>query len=96
MKFFFLFFGSVAVLVVGSLYLFPETEILSDHCTLCGRSRVYYHLAGDKYGSTIYNLRVDVQGDISPSHQHLYVDPEIIDNKNTPRWTLHSSGQQSQ
>ena len=85
------------VLLVGSyLYLFPEAQLFSDHCTLCGRSRVYYHLTGDKYGSTIYNLQIDAPGNSSPTHHHLYVDPQIGDTKIVSRWTLHPNGLQSQ
>ena len=87
---------SLVLLVVGYLYLFPHVELLSDHCHLCRRSRVYYQLVGDKYGSTIYNLHIGAPGDSSLTHHHLYVDPQISDTKSVPRWTLHPNGLQSQ
>jgi hypothetical protein len=96
MKRLLLFILVIAALGAGYLYLFPEVEILSDHCIACDRTRVYDHLAGDKYGSTIYNLQVERPGNTSPTHRHVYVDPQISDTRALPRWSLRASGTQAQ
>lgn len=87
---------AVLVLAGGYLYLFPDVQLLSDHCIACGRSRVYYQLGSDKYGSTIYNMQVERPGDTSPSHPHTYVDPLSSDVRRMFRCRLHPSGTQFQ
>jgi len=83
----------IAFFGIAYLYLFPDTLLLTDRCS-CGRSRSYYQVRDAKYGSAIYNLKLQETGDTSPSHHHEYTDPQYTDVGRVPRWTLHFDGPQ--
>jgi hypothetical protein len=59
----------------------------------CGRIRTYYQIEGAKYGSTIYNLKLEAVG--NPSHHHDYTDPQYQHIGFMPRWKLHARGKQT-
>jgi len=75
------------------LYAFPNVDLMTDRCLKCGRRRTYYQIEGAQYGTTIYNLNVEVAG--NPSEHHEYTDPEYTHLGMIPRWKLHASGKQT-
>ena len=81
------------LLVVGILYAFPNVDMMTDRCIVCGRSRTYYQIEGRNTGSTIYNLKLDAVG--NPSHHHMYTDPQYTHLGMLPRWKLHPGRKQS-
>ena len=94
-----LIFLGLLVLAGGAftyIFFFPEVLMLTDRCSQCGRSRIYSQCEGVRFGSTIYNLKIELPGDTSPTHHHDYTDPKYTRIGRFPRWKMHPDGLQTQ
>ena len=86
----------LVVLGYGCNYFFPDMVMLSDRCAQCGRSRIYFQSDGAKFGSAIFNLKIEAAGNRSPSHHHDYSDPRYTRIGRVPWFKLRYDGLQNQ
>jgi hypothetical protein len=94
MKVFAILSFALILAVTGYFYFFIKVDEMHDSCSLCGRSRIYYIIADRKPGRTVFNafnIQVLAPGNTSPTHRHLYNDPQG-GTKMIPRWSLYPSG----